>query len=61
MFVGLLVLAAICAILLTRLPRGGGRAFVAGGAVLALTGAALIMLRRGGLPGHRARRWHSPS
>ncbi len=61
MFIGLLIVAASLAILVTRLPRGGGRAFAAGSAVLALTGAAFIMLRRGGLPGHRARRWHPPS
>lgn len=61
MFLALLAAAVLLAILVARLPRGGGRAFVAGGAVLALAGAALVLLRRGQLPGHGPRRWHSPS
>ena len=44
-----------------RLPRGGSRAFAAGGAVLALVGAALVRLRASHLPGHGPRRWHNPS
>jgi hypothetical protein len=61
MFIALLFLAALFAILLARLPRGGGRAFAAGGAVLALAGAGLLLLRRAHLPGRRPRPWHSPS
>jgi len=61
MFLALLLAALLLAILVTRLPRGAGRAFAAGGAVLALAGAALILLRRRHLPGHGPRRWHSPS
>ena len=61
MFAALLAIAVLLAILVARLPRGGGRAFAAGGAVLALAGAALMLLRRGQLPGHGPRRWHSPS
>jgi hypothetical protein len=61
MFLGLLALALLLAILVARLPRGGGRAFAAGAAVLALAGAALVKLRAGGLPGHGPRRWHNPS
>ena len=61
MFLALLALAALLAVLVARLPHGGGRAFAAGGAVLALAGAAMIILRAGRLPGHRARTWHSPS
>jgi hypothetical protein len=61
MFTALLVAAALLAILVARLPRGGGRAFAAGGAVLALTAAALVKLRAGHLPGHGPRRWHGPS
>lgn len=61
MFLILLAVAALLAVLVARLPRGGGRAFAAGGAVIALAGAAMIKLRAGGLPGHRARPWRSPS
>ncbi|WP_137127833.1 hypothetical protein [Roseomonas sp. HF4] len=61
MFTALLLLAVLFAVLVARLPRGGGRAFAAGGAVLALSAAALLLLRRGSLPGHRARPWRSPS
>ncbi|MBW6396312.1 hypothetical protein KPL78_00565 [Roseomonas sp. HJA6] len=61
MFLALLALALILAVLIGRLPRGGGRALAAGGAVLALAGAALMRLQAGSLPGHGPRRWHSPS
>ncbi|MBB5688706.1 hypothetical protein GXW77_18255 [Roseomonas alkaliterrae] len=61
MFIALLIAAALLAVLVTRLPHGGGRAFAAGGAVIALAGAALVLLRRGHLPGHRQRPWRSPS
>lgn len=61
MFLALLAIAVLLAVAVTRLPRGGGRAFVAGVAVLALAGAALVRLRAGHLPGHRARPWRSPS
>ena len=61
MFLALLAIAALLAVLVARLPRGGGRAFAAGGAVLALAGAALTRLRGGALPGHGPRRWHNPS
>lgn len=61
MFLALLAVAALLAVLVARLPRGGGRAFAAGGAVLALAGAALVKLRAGVLPGHGPRRWHNPS
>lgn len=61
MFLALIAIGLACAVLLARLPRGAGRAFAAGGAVLALAGAALVLLRRGALPGHGPRRWHSPS
>jgi hypothetical protein len=61
MFVVLLAVAALLAVLVARLPRGGGRAIAAGGAVLALSAAALVKLRAGHLPGHGPRRWHSPS
>lgn len=58
MFLLLLALAAVLAVLLARLPRGGGRALAAGGAVLALAGAAMVRFRT---PRHPARRWRSPS
>jgi len=61
MFIALLIAAALLAVLVARLPRGGGRAFAAGGAVLALTAAALVKLRAAHLPGHRPRPWRSPS
>jgi hypothetical protein len=61
MFAALLAIAVLLAILVARLPRGGGRAFAAGGAVLALACAALVKLRGGHLPGHGPRRWHNPS
>jgi hypothetical protein len=61
MFGVLLAVAALLAVLVARLPRGGGRAIAAGGAVLALSAAALVKLRAGHLPGHGPRRWHSPS
>ncbi|MBR0659554.1 hypothetical protein [Neoroseomonas oryzicola] len=61
MFLALLAVAALLAVLVARLPRGGARAFAAGGAVLALAGAALTRLRGGALPGHGPRRWHNPS
>lgn len=61
MFLALLAVAVLLAVLVARLPRGGGRAFAAGGAVLALAGAALVKLREGHLPGHRPRPWRSPS
>ena len=61
MFLAFLAVAALLAVLVARLPRGGGRAFAAGGAVLALAGAALTRLRGGALPGHGPRRWHNPS
>jgi hypothetical protein len=61
MFLALLAIALLLAMLVARLPRGGGRAFAAGAAVLALAGAALVRLRAGTLPGHGPRRWHSPS
>lgn len=61
MFFLLLAAALVCALLLGWLPRGGGRALAAGGAVLALAGAALVRLRAGTLPGQGPRRWHSPS
>lgn len=61
MFLALLAVAVLLALFVGRLPRGGGRALVAGGAVLALVGAALVRLRAGHLPGHGPRRWHSPS
>jgi hypothetical protein len=57
-FLLLLALAVIGAILVARLPRGGGRALAAGVAVLALAGAALVRLRAESHPG---RRWRSPS
>jgi hypothetical protein len=60
MFVALLALAVLLAILVARLPPGGGRAFAAGGAVLALTAAALVKLRAAHLPGHRPRPWRNP-
>ena len=46
MFLALLAAAVLLALLVARLPRGGGRAFAAGGAVLALAGAALILRAR---------------
>ena len=61
MFLALLAVAALLAVLVARLPRGGGRAVAAGGAVLALAGAALTRLRDGALPGHRPRRWRNAS
>jgi hypothetical protein len=61
MFIALLIAAALFAVLVARLPRGGGRAFAAGGAVLALSAAALVKLRAGHLPGDRPRPWRSPS
>jgi len=60
MFAALLILAVTFAIVVARLPRGGGRAFAAGGAVLALTAAAMVKLRAAHLPGHRPRPWRSP-
>ncbi len=60
-FLALLAVAVLLAVLVRRLPRGGMRALVAGGAVLALVGAALIRLRAGHLPGHGPRRWHNAS
>jgi hypothetical protein len=60
MFAALLILAVVFAVVVARLPRGGGRAFAAGGAVLALTGAAMVKLRAAHLPGHRPRPWRSP-
>lgn len=61
MFLALLGLSVLLAVLVARLPHGGGRAFAAGCAVLALAGAALVKLRGGHLPGHGPRRWHTPS
>lgn len=61
MFATLLFVAVVLAVLVARLPRGGGRAFASGGAVLALAAAALLLLRRAQLPGHRPRPWRSPS
>ena len=61
MFLVLLAIAVLLAVLVARLPRGGGRAFAAGGAVLALACAAMVKLQAGHLPGHRARPWRSPS
>ncbi len=61
MLLVLLAVAVLFALLVPRLPPGGGRAFAAGGAVLALAGAALVKLRGGTLPGHGPRRWHNPS
>lgn len=61
MFVALLAVAVLLALFVGRLPRGAGRALAAGGAVLALMGAALVRLRAGHLPGHGPRRWHSAS
>jgi hypothetical protein len=60
MFAALLIVAVVFAVLVARLPRGGGRAFAAGGAVLTLTVAALVKLRAAHLPGHRPRPWRSP-
>jgi hypothetical protein len=60
MFFALLAVAVILAVLVARLPQGGGRAFAAGAAVLALTAAALVKLRAAHLPGHRPRPWRSP-
>ncbi len=60
MFVALLIVAVILAVLVARLPRGGGRAFAAGAAVLVLTAAAMVKLRAAHLPGHRPRPWRSP-
>jgi hypothetical protein len=60
MFAALLMLAVVFAVVVARLPRGGGRAFAAGGAVLALTAAAMVKLRASHLPGHRPRPWRSP-
>jgi hypothetical protein len=60
MFAALLILAVVFAVVVARLPRGGGRAFAAGGAVLALTAAAMVKLRASHLPGHRPRPWRSP-
>lgn len=60
MFIALLIAAALLAVLVARLPRGGGRAFAAGAAVLALTAAAMVKLRAVHLPGHRPRPWRSP-
>lgn len=61
MFLALLGIALLLALLIGRLPRGGGRALAAGGTVLALAGAALARLRASTLPGHGPRRWHPPS
>lgn len=61
MFLTLLAVALVLVLLVGRLPRGGSRAFAAGGAVLALVGAALVRLRASHLPGHGPRRWHNPS
>jgi hypothetical protein len=60
MFVALLIAAVLLAVLVARLPRGGGRAFAAGAAVLALTAAAMVKLRAAHMPGHRPRPWRSP-
>jgi hypothetical protein len=60
MFFALLAVAVILAVLVARLPQGGGRAFAAGAAVLALTAAAMVKLRAAHLPGHRPRPWRSP-
>jgi hypothetical protein len=60
MFAALLILAVVFAVVVARLPRGGGRAFASGGAVLALTAAAMVKLRTAHLPGHRPRPWRSP-
>ncbi len=60
MFAALLIAAALFAVLVARLPRGAGRAFAAGVAVLALTAAAMVKLRAAHLPGHRPRPWRSP-
>ncbi|WP_198369456.1 hypothetical protein [Roseomonas rosulenta] len=60
MFVALLIVAVLLAVLVARLPHGGGRAFAAGAAVLALTAAAMVRLRASHLPGHRPRPWRSP-
>lgn len=61
MFFTLLAVVVVLALVAGWLPRGALRALFAGGAVLALFGAALVRLRAGHLPGHRPRQWHSPS
>ncbi|BDG71369.1 hypothetical protein [Roseomonas fluvialis] len=60
MFFALLIVAVLLAVLVARLPRGAGRAFAAGAAVLALTAAAMVKLRAAHLPGHRPRPWRNP-
>ena len=60
-FFALLAVAVLLALIIGRLPRGAMRALFAGGAVLALVGAALVRLRASHLPGHGPRRWHNPS
>ena len=60
-FLALLVVAALLAMLVGRLPHGGTRAFAAGAAVLALVGAALVRLGATHLHGRGPRRWYNPS
>jgi hypothetical protein len=57
LFYLLLLGVLICSLLLRRQPSGAGRALLSGAAVLSLTAALMLLLRKGFLPGHGPRRW----